>query len=876
VNKYVYTTCIIFWTLLNSSHLAAQIVIEGNIYEKATNEPLSYVMVTLSDISGNDIIAYKQSDKNGFFRLQTATFQDTLKLSVSLLGYSSESRLITAENRQFSFELHPKAFELREVYIKPPNIWKRGDTINYSVAELKSAQDRTIGDLLKKLPGVEVSQSGGISYNGKPINKFYIEGLDLLESKYSIATNNVPVDAVSNVQVLENHQYIKTLQDVVDSEQAAINLKLKDGKMNRPIGRAKAGSGFSPFLWNLDLFGMQAAKERQTLAMYKTNNTGNDIAMDLTSHTLNFSELLAGIALLPQDLLQPSAFESPDLEEKYYLFNRTHVFTLNNLWKLNDDSQFRVNVSYLNDKREQELRQYSGYYLPDTDSLLSIEENSRLNNRTNLLESNLTYTHNSPDTYLNNSLKFQGRWNDVFSDITGTSRVNQHFDLPLFYLQNDLNLVKHQGKKVFQFDSFTRYSTLPQQLDVSADLFDNPLSQSIVRSTFYTNNKTSFGYSKPSYNLLLDLQLSAKTENFDSDMNRMLFPGESMNNQIKTENLILYAGPQFTYKKNGFSVNFRLPLSSNNLIVKDNIADDRKNYYFLFVEPYVSFRYQVGSFWTMNLNFQHKNDIGDILDFSESYYMTNYRYLRKGTSVLEKREWQTYSLRAAYRNTIEAFFFNFSILYRTGLYHLLNNARFENGISLISPLEFDNQRDNLSFNGHIAKYVDGLKTNFSLSGNYTTVKMERLQQNVKLPVTSQTVFLQPKMDMKATNWLSIAYNAKILNSRSEINHSDQKNHYSLNQTKQQLKLFFFPSSRWQFNMQFEYLYNDVTENRSSELFFMDMGLAYQLKDMEFSLDWVNIFNKKSYAYASDDGLNIFSGSYRLRPYHVMFTVHFNF
>ncbi|GHT53927.1 TonB-dependent receptor [Bacteroidia bacterium] len=875
INKHLYSACFIFWTLLNPGYLAAQVVIEGSIYEKTTKEPLSHAVITLSDISGNDIVAYKQSDKNGFFSLQTAAFNDTLKLSVSLLGYSSESRLVTAKNQQFRFELYPKEIELREVYVKPPDIWKRGDTINYNVAELKSAQDRSIGDLLKKLPGVEVNESGGILYNGKPINKFYIEGLDLLESKYAIATNNVPVDAVSNVQVFENHQYVKALKDVVASEQAAINLKLKEGKMSRPIGKTKIGSGFSPFLWNLDLFGLQAAKERQTLVMYKANNTGHDIALDLSSHTLNFSDILSGIEPLPQDLLQPSAFESLDLAEKYYLFNRTHVLTLNNLWKLNEHSQFRVNINYLNDKRNQDLGQYSGYYLPDTDSLLSIEENNQLNNRTNLLETNLTFTKNSPETYLNNSLKFQGRWRDVSSDITGTNQVNQHFNIPLFYLQNDLNLVKHRGKKVFQFDSFTRYSTLPQQLNVTADTLNNPLSQDMARSTFYTNNKTSFGYARPSYNLLFDVQLQAKTENFDSDMNFMLFPAEG-NNQIKTENLILYIGPQFTYRKDGFTLNFRLPLSSNNLTVKNSLTDDRKDYSFLFIEPSLSLRYKAGSFWTVNFNFQHKNETGDILDFPVSYYMTNYRYLRRGTSVLEKRQWQTYSLRAAYRNTIEAFFFNFSILYKTGLYNVLNNTSFRNGISLVAPIEFDNQRDNWSLNGYIAKYMDGIKTNFSLSGNYTRMKMERLQQNVKVPVTSQTVFLQPKIDMKATNRFSIAYHAKVLNNRTEINKLEQKNHNSLNQIGQQLKFFFFPSSRWQLNLQFEHLYNDITENLSSKLFFMDMGLAYQLKNMEFSLDWTNIFNQKSYAYTMDDGLNIFSRNYRLRPCSVMFNIHFNF
>lgn len=130
-------------------------------------------------------------------------------------------------------------------------------------------------------------------------------------------------------------------------------------------------------------------------------------------------------------------------------------------------------------------------------------------------------------------MKFQGRWNNVLSDVTGTNRVKQYFNIPLFYLQNDFSLIKHREKKVFQLASFTRYSTLPQQLNIMTDTLNNPLSQDIIRSAFYTNNKTSFGYSKPSYGLLLDLQLLAKAENFDSDVNTVIFPDEEMSNKIK-------------------------------------------------------------------------------------------------------------------------------------------------------------------------------------------------------------------------------------------------------------------------------------------------------------------------------------------------------
>ena len=61
------------------------------------------------------------------------------------------------------------------------------------------------------LPGIEVALTVSIKYNGKPINKYYIEGLDLLEDRYGIANNNIPAETVDKVQVLENHQPIRVL-----------------------------------------------------------------------------------------------------------------------------------------------------------------------------------------------------------------------------------------------------------------------------------------------------------------------------------------------------------------------------------------------------------------------------------------------------------------------------------------------------------------------------------------------------------------------------------------------------------------------------------------------------------------------------------------
>ena len=129
---------------------------------------------------------------------------------------------------QYNVALHAQAIDIKEIIVKAPKIKSQGDTIIYNVASFSKEGDKTIGDVLKKLPGVRVEENGQISYQGTAINKFYIEGMDLLGGKYTIATNNISNDDVGSVEIMENHQPIKALNGLSISEQAAINLRLKE------------------------------------------------------------------------------------------------------------------------------------------------------------------------------------------------------------------------------------------------------------------------------------------------------------------------------------------------------------------------------------------------------------------------------------------------------------------------------------------------------------------------------------------------------------------------------------------------------------------------------------------------------------------------
>ena len=123
------------------------------------------------------------------------------------------------------------------------------------------------------MPGITVSDAGQISYQGKPIKNFYIEGLDLMKGHYGIATNNIDPNNIATVQVLENHQDIKALKGLRPEEQASINLRLKEGVKGVFNLIATLGGGYGDKgLWNNSAIATYFRRNSQYLVTYKGNN----------------------------------------------------------------------------------------------------------------------------------------------------------------------------------------------------------------------------------------------------------------------------------------------------------------------------------------------------------------------------------------------------------------------------------------------------------------------------------------------------------------------------------------------------------------------------------------------------------------------------
>lgn len=103
---------------------------------------------------------------------------------------------------------------IKEIIVKAPKVRVQGDTITYDVRLFSKEGDRSIGDVLRRMPGIKTNENGQVSYNGTPINRFYIENSDMLEGQYGLATNNISNKEVGSVEILQNHQPVKALEGI--------------------------------------------------------------------------------------------------------------------------------------------------------------------------------------------------------------------------------------------------------------------------------------------------------------------------------------------------------------------------------------------------------------------------------------------------------------------------------------------------------------------------------------------------------------------------------------------------------------------------------------------------------------------------------------
>ena len=388
------TTILLLFSLLFACHTQAQ-ALRGQVTDSLTHEPLPGATVTLHRETGTSLLDYAITDAEGRFSFKRSDAKD-LNISITFLGYKKKT-LPAIAGKEMNISLLPDAITLKEVTIKSGRISMRQDTVKYDLARFASSKDSNVKDILKKLPGIDVDEnSGKISYQGKAISHFYVEGMDVTGGSYNQVNENLKADAVESAEIIERHQPIRSLRNKVPTENIALNLKLKPEARAKWIWNTQAGIGYGDEpLYNIRLNAIQLAKSKQGLYTYKADHSGKDLSSELqqlTSNDVHQPDDVPSLVGMP-------AFSMP-LDKHRLMDNDTHLLSLNRIHRKDEIKQNRLSFRYLHDEQGREQGVTETYYYPSDTIRVVDNQNHRM--RTDLLRADWDYEMNGEESFTRN------------------------------------------------------------------------------------------------------------------------------------------------------------------------------------------------------------------------------------------------------------------------------------------------------------------------------------------------------------------------------------------------------------------------------------------------------------------------------------------
>ncbi|WP_170227705.1 carboxypeptidase-like regulatory domain-containing protein [Mucilaginibacter frigoritolerans] len=876
--------------MLFSALCFAQNNIHGAVKD-STGKAVPFATVSLKNKASNAIVTYTVTDDKGGYNLTkpSGLNPDSLLVEVRNIGYKSQAKAIKGI-APVNFVLQASINQLQAVVIKSnrPVLRTSGDTLSYKVSDFSSPQDRVIGDVIKKLPGIAVAADGTISYNGKTISNLYIGGDNLLDDKYNIATNTVPQGVVDQVQVIQNHQPIKMLQNKVTSEDVALNLTIKKDAKLQLVGQESIGAGL-PGNYDVDLNAMMFKDNYKAINYLKGNNTGEDVQNDFLSH--NQSSYLQKIDNnLPATVLSLGTVNTPDLAENRYLFDQSAAVSLNNLVNLKKGEQLKVNLHYVHDTQYQNYKEQTQVYLPNDTVRYNETERNRF--RPDILHGQFTLNVNKDKYYLNDILVTDySRKTDYSGLNTNGTAVNQIFKDNTFDFSNEFNLMQPlKSNNIIEFYSYISHVGEPENRTIDPGfnpaVFNNgipyaQLNQTVNVPTWFTNNYFSFklpsNYFTQSYRTGFVVQSQKLVSDLDVvQSNNVINPeSDSSANRLSWTRKKVYVEAAYDFPGKILKANLTLPLSLQQISYSDSLYALNKSLTKLYFDPQLHVKYMVGIENFITALYSFRNVIGNIQDVYHGYILQDYRTLYANNANLTEQKDQTAALGFNYNKALTLFFWSANVSYDHINANNITSSIISNSFQQRIVLPYQNTTDSWTANGYISKYSFALRTTFSGGILWQSNRSNQIQNNALLPYNTVAKNLNVGAETKVSSVVTFSYKA-ILNQTDSHSSADAPT-YHIKELVQQAALNYNPSDNLLFKLSGEHYI--TYQNQASDLkyFFADASAKFRIEkwktDLELSA--ANFLNVKNYNALYLSANTLTASSYTLPGRIVLLKVLFN-
>ena len=251
--------------------------------------PYATVLVYEGEITGGTPKAYAITDDEGRFKISKALTKGNWAV-VRCVGFKELRQELDPAKHSYAFVLERDVTSLKEVKVKSNfyGVSVSGDTVKFKTDYFKDGTEETAGELLNKIPDMEVSENGNVSYAGKPVDKVLMDGKDVFSSgSGDVLLNNLPADAVESAEILMNYKGSSLADEFRDRSLTALNIKTNrkgqtSGKLRLSAGLTRAYEAKGSLLHR---------REKWTVSATLSANNLDKPVFSITDFLDNFLEL---------------------------------------------------------------------------------------------------------------------------------------------------------------------------------------------------------------------------------------------------------------------------------------------------------------------------------------------------------------------------------------------------------------------------------------------------------------------------------------------------------------------------------------------------------------------------------------------------------
>jgi len=239
----------LLFLLLFAVTLAHAQSVTGYVKDSLKDEAISYASVRLLQANDSTYITGAITNNEGKFSLYPK--EGNYIIEISFMGYNKNSLSLEIKDKKDKIDLgtiflDQASYNLDEAVVvaEVPDIVVRGDTVEYNADAYKVQEDALLQDLIKRLPGFELSPDGKLMVNGKIINRILINGKEFFDNDIDLALKNLPASMINKLQIFKEESETSKITGFKDGkEEQVLNLTVKKEYKSSVFGNLRSGQG---------------------------------------------------------------------------------------------------------------------------------------------------------------------------------------------------------------------------------------------------------------------------------------------------------------------------------------------------------------------------------------------------------------------------------------------------------------------------------------------------------------------------------------------------------------------------------------------------------------------------------------------------------